>query len=312
MTPEAERKLRGLRKLRFLVVGSLNADYILRADQLPENDGSTTITVTEAFGGHAGNGAGALARLGASVSIAATVGDDGDGHGILADLATMGVSTTHVRRCATRTGRVFIPTSARKRYMLMETGANGDLTPADLDAVDLAEMDAVLVFDPPRQVLESVGAMADKARRRPLLCWNPGGKYCTPEFLPLARRDFDVVVVNRDEHRLMYGGPPTAGSTRPPPARVGHELVLTQGPEGSTMLEPDVVAEPAIELPATDPTGAGDAFCAALAVARLTGLTPRERLRFANAVGGLATLGPGARGALPTLAEALECVGRRR
>jgi ribokinase len=298
MTPEPH-----LRDLRFLVVGSLNADYILHADHLPEDDGSTTVRVTTAYGGHAGNCAGALARLGATVAIVAAVGDDADGAGILADLAGLGVTTAHVRRCAVPTGRVFIPTSPGKRYMLMERGANAELTPADLAAVDPSGLDGVLVFDPPRPVVETAGDWADRAAERPLLCWNPGGIYSTPEFLPLARRDFDLLVVNRDEHRLMYGEAP---------GRAGQEWVLTRGAAGSTMLEPEVVEEPAFDLPAVDPTGAGDAFCAALAATRLTGLARRDRLRFANAVGGLATLGPGARGSLPTLEEALACVGDRR
>jgi ribokinase len=240
VNPEAERRLRDVRKLRFLTVGALNADYIVHADHLPENDGSTTATVSEAYGGHAGNCAGALARLGAQVTIVGTVGDDADGRGIVADLESMGVTTTHVRRCATRTGRVFIPTAPDKRYMLMEIGANAELTAADLDRVDLAQVDAVMVFNPPRPVIEAVGAQADAAGRRPLLCWNPGGIYSTPRFLPLARRDFDIVVVNRDEHRLMYESSPVA----PPsvPTRAGHEWVLTRGAEGSTMLEPEVVA----------------------------------------------------------------------
>ena len=269
-----------LKELRVLTVGSLNADYILNADHLPEDDGSTTVRVTQAYGGHAGNCAGALARLGAQAAVVAAIGDDADGTGILADLAGIGVATTHVRRCAVPTGRVFIPTSPGKRYMLMERGANAELTPADLAAVDPSELDAVLVFDPPRAVIEAIGGWAGRAARRPLLCWNPGGIYSSPEFLPLARRDFDLLVVNRDEHRLMYGQAP---------ARPGHEWVLTKGEAGSAMLEPEHLEEAAFELTAVDPTGAGDAFCAALALARLSGLDRRDRLRFANAVGGLAT-----------------------
>ncbi|MDF5751643.1 PfkB family carbohydrate kinase [Spongiactinospora sp. TRM90649] len=288
--------------LRFLVVGSLNADYILHAGHLPEDDGSTTVRVVTAYGGHAGNCAGALARLGASAAVLGAVGDDADGTGILADLTALGVTTRHVRRCAAPTGRVFIPTSPTKRYMLMERGANAEPTPADLAAVDPSEVNGVLVFDPPRAVIEAVAAWADGAARRPLLCWNPGGIYSSPEFLPLARGDFDTVVVNRDEHRLMYGKAI---------ARPGHEWVLTRGAAGSALLEPEFAEEPAFALPAVDPTGAGDAFCAALAVARLSGLAPHDRLRFANAVGGLATLGPGARGALPTLDEALACADKR-
>jgi ribokinase len=62
---------------------------------------------------------------------------------------------------------------------------------------------------------------------------------------------------------------------------------------------------PAFPVAARDATGAGDAFCGALAVAVARGLPAREAVRWANAAGALAVTVMGANLSMPT-AERLE------
>ena len=291
-------------RAKALVIGALNIDYIITADRLPGDDGSVVATSTCRPGGHAGNCAAALARLGVHTDLMGAVGRDPDGASLLEELAGLGVGVGHVAVSGTPTGKVFIPTFPGHRFMLMDRGANETVGSRQLERVPLAEFDAVLVFDPPAQVLGALAEAVSPLSRRPVMLWNPGGIYSRPEYLHTARSDFDMLAINRDEKASMLGG--SHGAL--PPARDGHELITTLGPGGSRLeAGASAVTAPAYAVQVTDLTGAGDSYCAAAVLGRLAGLPAMSRLRLANAVGGLATRGVGARGSLPDLDEALWC-----
>jgi sulfofructose kinase len=85
--------------------------------------------------------------------------------------------------------------------------------------------------------------------------------------------------------------------------RKRHDQVLcvTLGEHGAMILDGDrIYQEPAFSVQAVDTTGAGDVFRGAFAAALLEGLGARDVLAFASAAAGLACLGRGAQGALPT------------
>jgi ribokinase len=69
---------------------------------------------------------------------------------------------------------------------------------------------------------------------------------------------------------------------------------------------------PAFDVEAVDTVGAGDAFCAALAVATLEGADVTAALRFANAAGALATTKRGAEPSIPTREEVDSLVAQGR
>lgn len=292
---------------RVLVVGSLNMDYLIRAAARPGNDGSIVVDeVVVTPGGHAGNCASALRRLGAEVTVAATVGRDEHGDAVLHDLQARGIGVDLVGRVAVPTGRVFIPLFPQERFMLMERGANGSTDEELLRSADLGAYDAVVVFDPPRLTLDLTVSEARRHGRRTY--WNPGGRYAgSPEFFD-SLAGFDSVIVNRDEYAHIF-----ADVDDRAPARLldpGQELVLTLGPRGSSTLVHDPVFQPAPQVATLDETGAGDAFVAGYVLAELSQLRTAARLRFANAVGALSTRDIGARSCHATLPEALDlCAG---
>jgi ribokinase len=289
--------------VRVLVAGSLNVDYIIQSPSRPGDDGSVVVdAVTVTPGGHAGNCASALRRLGVAVTVAATVGRDEGGDRVLADLAARGIRTDLVGRADAPTGRVFIPLFPNERFMLMERGAN-DL-PDEQVWGDVSGFDAVVVFDPPRRSLErAVGAARGAGRRT---YWNPGGRYAgSSEFFDLVDR-FDCVILNRDEYAQVFGtaSAPVRGLT------ADQELVLTLGALGSSTLLQHRAHQPAPRVATVDETGAGDAFIAGYVLGDLCGLHTAATLRFANAVGALATRQIGPRSCHATLSQALHlCAG---
>jgi ribokinase len=108
----------------------------------------------------------------------------------------------------------------------------------------------------------------------------------------------DVLVPNRGELEVLAGpGEPAAAarSLRGPRA-----VVVTLGAEGALVVEgerTERVAAPAVE--AIDTTGAGDAFCGALADALARGATLVEAARWAVAAAALSVTRPGAQGGMP-------------
>jgi ribokinase len=87
---------------------------------------------------------------------------------------------------------------------------------------------------------------------------------------------------------------------------VGAVVVTAGGAGVDAYTSSDTWHQPAFPTSVVDSTGAGDAYTAALAVALARGWDLRQGVRYAAAVGALATRGVGARTSLPGHAEALQ------
>ena len=76
--------------------------------------------------------------------------------------------------------------------------------------------------------------------------------------------------------------------------------VITLGERGAVGLSADaLIHEPPCDVPVVDTVGAGDAFCAAVAVRMAEGASLADALRFANAAGALACTKRGAEPSMP-------------
>src|SRR5215212_991511 len=98
---------------RVVVVGSVNADLVVRAARLPAP--GETVTAGEFarhHGGKGGNQAVAAARLGAPTILVGAVGEDDLGSDALAGLRAENVSTDHVVRLPRATGVALIVVDA--------------------------------------------------------------------------------------------------------------------------------------------------------------------------------------------------------
>ncbi|MFM0626834.1 carbohydrate kinase family protein [Paraburkholderia xenovorans] len=293
-----------VRSMRILVVGSLNVDYVLDVQGTPQDDGSLIVrSTTIALGGHAGNCASALARLGASVSIASSLGQDADGEMLREDLEARGISTTHIHTYAdAATGRVFIPLFSDSHYMLMDRGANERLTAANVRAALGDDWDAIVVFDPSIAALVALFETLAWCTSPPKIFWTPGGLYARQSVVENLLLTCDSVLLNRHEYALVGSRVPlmAAGCGKP-------EIIRTLGAEGADLwIGGRGFRASAPHVTVIDPTGAGDAFAASYVAASLAKLAPDRRLGFANVAGALATTALGARGMQPTLDTLLE------
>ena len=125
----------------ILVVGSLNADLVLRAPRFPEPGETISGEDLQVIpGGKGANQAVAAARLGASVSMLGRVGKDNFGNFLLDNLESNRVDTKRIQRDDAATGTALIVVDANgQNSIVLSAGANGKVSPADVSAASLSD-----------------------------------------------------------------------------------------------------------------------------------------------------------------------------
>jgi ribokinase len=299
-------------RARVAVVGSLNADLTLLVDRLP-GPGETVLSSapgTIGFGGKGGNQAAAAAAFGADVTMIGRVGDDAVGQRIRGDLAERGVDVSGVRTTpGARSGGATIAVNpAGENLILVDPGANGQLSPADINPDIIGQAAAVLLqLEIPVQTVSAAVTMASAP-----VVLNPAPA------IPLGAdllAQVNVLVPNQTELALLAGTPPPAASpaglsataalARKLPADL--DVVVTLGASGALVVPRrggPVTHVGAPKVAAVDATGAGDCFCGTLAVSLAGGASLAEAARISVAAAALSVTVPGARGLLPGRDEA--------
>jgi len=296
--------------VRAVVVGSLVMDLAFRVPSRPQPGEVIVATSFGTFrGGKGYNQAVALARLGAAVTFVGAVGSDAYGDAFLAALDREGVDAGRVvqlRGVSTGVAAPLITPDGDVGFV-QYPGANTQLAPAV--AAELPDCDLLLLQG---EVPAPTSAAAARviARRGGIVVLNPAPVHdITPELLGLAT----VLCPNEVEARALAALDPRsgdpAGDADGPAlastlARPGRAAVVTLGAAGAAWHEGDdagTVAPPSVE--AVDATGAGDAFCAALAIALAEGGSYPDAVAFGCAAGALAATREGAEPGLPQRAE---------
>lgn len=269
---------------RVVVLGSLNVDLVTDVERHPRPGETVLATgpVRRFAGGKGGNQAVAAAEAGARVAMVGAVGEDEDGARYLARLRSRGVDVSAVRvEPAAATGQAWITVGAdSENAIVVIPGANADLTLEDLEPVsDLGPGDVLLVqLEVPMPV---VAAAARRAHGR--------GARVVVNAAPYAALPHDVaaladpLVVNEHEALALADSDVVPGS-----------VLVTFGGEGCSWDGErfDGVAVPLERV--VDTTGAGDAFCGALAAALATGADRAEAIRAAAEAGATAVQRVGA------------------
>jgi ribokinase len=292
----------------ILVIGSTNTDMVVRAAALPA-PGETVLggAFRMTPGGKGANQAVAAARAGGAVTFLTAVGDDAFGRERLDEFRREGINTAHIAvKADAPSGVALIVVDAKGENLIaVAPGANGLLSPADLDGAEEAFRTAGVVILQLEIPMATVLVAANRAwgHGRPVLL-NPAPM--PPDGLP---RDLlaavDILTPNEGEARALA---PDADSLEDAARDILEQgpkaLVVTQGRRGVTVFTRDEsFAVPALPVQAVDTVGAGDCFSAALGVALAEGNTLRDAARFAVAAAGLSTTRQGAQAAMPTRDE---------
>src|SRR5262245_39349588 len=294
---------------KVIVVGSLNMDLIVRAARRPAT-GETVLG--EDFrilaGGKGLNQAVAAARLGAATHMAGRVGDDDFGRRLLAFLDQEHVDRTSVRVTAgIATGVAIISVAEGDNAIIVASGANMQLTPADVADLPLRQGDiCVGQFEVPPAATEAVFRRARAAGATTIFNAAPA------QPMPATLLEVtDLLVVNELELATI-AGTTLRNTTRLAEiaaaaqtlARDGRVVIATLGEHGAVAVDRDGAhAVPGRKVAVVDTTGAGDCFVGALAAMLASGTDRMTALDRANMAAALSVQRPGAAPSMPTLAE---------
>lgn len=274
---------------RVIVIGSLNADVVVRAPTLPQ-PGATVLgsAVSINPGGKGLNQAVAAARAGATVRLVGCVGDDPWAADLLAFVGAEGIETTSVRHGTGSTGTAIVTVDDHgANTIVVVPSANLQLTPEavsgelrDIEAGDLV----VAQCEVPVDVVTAGFVVARERHATTILNASP-----LVAMMGDVLRHADMIVVNEEEA-----------------AGLGHErsegqvVVVTLGARGADILsDRGRVRIPPRVTTAEDSTGAGDCFLGVLAAGLARGCELGAAARRAAVAASLQVERPGAAPAMP-------------
>lgn len=249
------------------VVGSCNVDVLNRVDRLPA-PGETVLSTgyQRLLGGKGANQATAAAKLGSHVSMIARVGDDEDGVFVRQTLERAEVDCVGLAVSREPTGIAHVVVdNAGENAIVVTQGANAGLSADDVQRCEKTLRTArvcLLQLEVPDAAVLAAARLCDGT-----VVLNPApARRLSPELWNLV----DVLVPNRSELAFLTGSPEALTVEEAASQAISLDfsgtIVVTLGADGALVVrQREVTHVPAPAVHPIDTTGAGDAFCGALA-----------------------------------------------
>ena len=321
------------RRPRIAVVGSVNLDFIVGVIQVPERGETITGDSLRVLpGGKGANQATQAALLGADVSLVGRVGSTVLAQMALETLQTTGVNIAHVGRDPdqeTGLAFVFVEQTGDNRIVVAPR-ANAALTAEHVRFASetIAAADVLLLqLEIPDEAIAEAVRIASEAGCQVVL--NPApARPLSAEILSrvnyLIPNETEAASISgvpvSDQESAVLAARKLVGGAGSGTSGVGSEgaggasagggiahAIITLGQHGALAIsanEPEPIHTAAVSVPqVVDPTGAGDAFCAALAVGIASGLDLADCMALGAMAGGHAVTSMGAQASMGTLAD---------
>ncbi len=286
--------------VKLVVIGSCNIDITVECERWPK-PGETLFSngLTISPGGKGANQAVAAARLGAEVYMVGCIGDDVYGTLVQKTLADSHVNADYVTVLpGEHTGTAHITIADNDNTIIVVKAANNMVAPKHVDAAwdiiqsaDLVLLQHEIPQDTNAYVIERCAAAGIPVMLNPA------------PVAPISEALLDKITYltpNEHEAVILFANQSMADIL----LRYQDKVIMTLGSRGvayASKGEEHIV--PAYRVQPVDTTGAGDTFNGAFAVARASGKSMEDSIRFANAAAALSVQKMGAQGGMPYLAE---------
>jgi ribokinase len=287
-----------------LVVGSLNADLVVRTPRFPQPGETISGEELQVIpGGKGANQAVAAARLGASVAMLGRVGKDNFGDFLFNNLKSNNVDTQLVQRDDSSTGTAIIVVDSNgQNSIILSAGANGKVSSADVNNASFPDFKLLLLqLEIPTPTVLSAAQHAKE--NGGIVILNPApAKKIPDELISLV----DFIIPNETELSLLTGMEITDISSTKKAAhnlleRGAKHVIVTLGSRGALIVDKHTSTHvDTYKVDVVDTTAAGDGFIGGFAVALLRGKSMEDATKFGCACGALTTTKFGAQPSLPT------------
>ena len=312
-----------------IVVGAINWDTIVFAEQLPESGEEVRIQrIIEVPGGKGANIAIASSRiLGANnVAILGALGRDNiakeqvhtfETEGILTDLLyfTEDALSGHAYVVVDPNGRNFILTHKQANDLLNDKVVLSTNTREYINNSNI-----IIVVDPPFSIAATMLSLSKAAKK--ITLWAPGLLSSRGiKDLEHSIKNTDYLILNESEYKKLTGiiEPIPACKAILNNSRLDTKVIITMGEKGCIFAtRQNIISIPAAKITTTiddnslrilNTAGAGDAFIGTFAAMKILGYDDIESLISANVSGAIKSTRENIRGS-PALNEILEMKGK--
>ncbi|GAB1420948.1 ribokinase [Anaerolineales bacterium] len=290
---------------KIFVAGSINMDIVAQTKSLPK-PGETLLGKQLHYipGGKGSNQAVAASRLGGSVYLIGKLGHDPFGEALYQFLSGENLNLDYLGFSDDQPSGVAIilVDEASENSIIVLSGSNYDLHPADVKAIPLEAEDVVVsVFEIPQDAIYALFSQAKAVQAKTIL--NPApANTIENKLLSLV----DVLIVNETE-LAFYAGTDALAETdeiiqvaralQKDPEQI---IIVTLGAKGLVCIQGEtIIKKAAPKVKAIDTTGAGDCFTGSLAVAFSEGMPLEKALEFAMTSSALSVQTLGASSSMP-------------
>lgn len=295
---------------KIVIIGSSNTDMVVKSSKLPV-PGETVLGGDFAMnpGGKGANQAVAAARLGGDVTFICKVGNDMFGKQAIALYEKEGIDISQVStddKCQSGVALITVD-STGENCIAVASGANGTLSPSDIDkaAGVINKADLVLMqLETPLDTVEYAAELASRNGIKVIL--NPAPAQTIPDKL---LRSLYMIVPNTTEAELLSGKKIDSWESACNAAKIIADkgvkiVIITLGAMGALVLDNGEYHKAEVQkIDAVDTTAAGDTFCGALCVALSEGLSIMDAVTFANKASGISVSRMGAQPSIPKREE---------
>ncbi len=292
--------------IKAAVVGSINMDFILKAEKLPEiHENVLGSTYGYANGGKGANQATALARLGAQVKMIGKVADDDNGKSLIANLKANNIDTTCVATDGSQTGlaAILIDGEGRNRIIVYE-GANAEIDPKKACEGITTDTELLLIQFETREdvVIECVNKAIEMGITTVIDC-GPAKSFSLERM-----QGATILSPNESETKALTGIYPDTDENILKASEILMErsrakyIVLKLGERGCTVWDGETIkALPPFKTQVRDTTAAGDCFTGAMALEYVRCGDIYKACELGNKAGAIAVSRVGAQDSMPTI-----------